>query len=118
MPASIAMARWGAFFRSLPWADLVPDFDRAIVTAGLGEARGLDRVAAAATTDRRLAAVYLPAPRPVTIQAGALAGPTLRVDWFEPATGRRVSGGTLVAAGAATLAPPFAEDAVLTLETR
>src|SRR5581483_5911810 len=117
MPASVAMARWGAFFRRLPWADLVPDFDRAIVTAGLGEARGLDRVTASATPDRRLAVAYLPAPRAATVQLGALAGPTVRVDWFEPATGRRVSGGTLVASGAATLMPPFREDAALTLET-
>ncbi|HET7094884.1 MAG TPA: DUF4038 domain-containing protein, partial [Thermomicrobiales bacterium] len=117
MPASIAMARWGAFFRALPWADLAPDFAHEIVTAGLGEARGLDRVTAAASPDRRLAVAYLPAPRPVTVQAGALAGPTLRVGWFEPATGRRLSGGALVADGAATLAPPFAEDAVLTLES-
>ncbi|HET7094409.1 MAG TPA: DUF4038 domain-containing protein, partial [Thermomicrobiales bacterium] len=111
MPASVAMARWGAFFRNLPWADLVPDFDHAIVTGGLGEARGLDRVTTAATPDRRLAVAYLPAPRPVTVEVGALAGPTVRVGWFEPATGRRLSGGALVAAGAATLAPPFAEDA-------
>jgi hypothetical protein len=118
MPASVAMARWGAFFRDLPWADLEPDFDRAIVTAGLGEARGLDRVTAAATPDRRLAVAYLPAPRAATVQVGALAGPSVRVDWFEPATGRRVAGGALVADGEATLMPPFAEDAVLTLETR
>jgi Protein of unknown function (DUF4038)/Putative collagen-binding domain of a collagenase len=116
-PGSVVMARWGAFFRALPWSNLVPDFSQEIVTAGLGEARGLDRVTAAATADRRLAVAYLPEPRGVTVQAGELAGPNLRVDWFEPATGRRVAGGVLVADGCVTLMPPFAEDAVLTLET-
>jgi hypothetical protein len=116
LPGSIAMARWGAFFRALPWADLVPDFSHEIVTAGLGEARGLDRVTAATTPNRRLTVAYLPVHRPVTVQTGALAGPSLRVEWFEPATGRRLPGGTLAAAGCATLTPPFAEDAVLTLE--
>ena len=115
LPGSLAMARWGAFFRALPWADLVPDWERRIVTAGLGEARGLDRVTAAATPDGRLAVAYLPVPRPLTLDAGALAGPNLRVDWFEPATGRRLPGGTLAATGSVTLTPPFCDDAVLTL---
>ena len=110
------MARWGAFFRALPWAELVPDFGHAVVTSGLGEARGLDRMTAAATPDGRLAVAYLPTRRAVTVATGALAGPHVRVGWFEPATGRRLAGGELVAAGTATLTPPFAEDAVLTLE--
>jgi hypothetical protein len=116
LPGSVAMARWGAFFRALPWADLVPDFGREIVTGGLGEARGLDRVTAAATPDRRLTVAYLPVQRPITVQTGDLAGPHLRVEWFEPATGRRVPGGVLAAEGGATLVPPLAQDAVLTLE--
>jgi hypothetical protein len=115
LPGSVAMARWGAFFRGLPWADLVPDFDHAIITSGLGEARGLDRVTAAATINRRLAVAYLPVQRAVTVQADALAGTHLRVEWFEPATGRRLSGGVLITEGRATLTPPFTEDSVLTL---
>jgi hypothetical protein len=116
LPGSVAMARWGAFFRSLPWAAFVPDLDHEIVTAGLGEARGLDRVTAAVTPDRRLTVAYLPVQRAVAVQAGALAGPHLRVGWFDPATGRRLSAGTLVAEDRATLTPPFAEDSVLTLK--
>jgi hypothetical protein len=117
LPGSVAMARWGAFFRGLPWAELIPDFDHAIVTSGLGEARGLDRMTAAVTLDKRLAVAYLPLQRALTVQAGALAGPRLRVDWFEPATGQRRAGGTLLAEGSITLMPPFAEDSVLTIES-
>jgi hypothetical protein len=116
LPGSLAMARWGAFFRDLPWADLVPDAGHALVTSGLGEARGLDRVTAAATPDGRLAVAYLPAQRAMTVQTGALAGPKLRASWFEPATGRRLPGGVLAADGCATLTPPFPADSVLTLE--
>jgi hypothetical protein len=116
LPGSLAMARWGDYFRALPWADLAPDFDHAVFTAGLGETRGLDRVTGAATPDGRLAVAYLPAPRAVTVQTDALAGPHLRVGWFEPATGRRLAGGTLAAEGCATVMPPFAEDAVLSLQ--
>ena len=117
LPGSIAIARWGAFFRGLPWAGLKPDLKRRVATDGLGEARGLDRVTAAATDDGRLAVAYLPAPRSVTIQSSALAGPHVRAEWFEPATGRSLSGGVLVTGAAFTLTPPFREDAVLTLET-
>jgi hypothetical protein len=116
LPASIAMARWGAFFRSLPWADLVPDLDRRLVTAGLGEARGLDRVTAAMTRDGRIAVAYLPAPRPIEIDTGALGGERARVTWFDPASGTRLAGGTLLRGGRIWLAPPFAEDSVLLLE--
>jgi hypothetical protein len=87
------------------------------VTSGLGEARGLDRTTAAATPDKRLAVAYLPVQRALTVQAGALTGPRLRVDWFEPATGQRLAGGTLHAEGSVTLMPPFAEDSVLTIES-
>lgn len=115
-PASIAMARWGAFFRGLPWAELAPDEQMQVLTAGLGEARGLDRAACAVATDRQLAVIYTPAHRPLEIQLGALAADQVRVEWFEPATGRRQPGGVLVADGSAWLTPPFPEDAALVLE--
>jgi len=116
-PASIAMARWGDFFRVLPWADLEPDEAHAFATAGLGEARGLDRVTAAVSTARDLAVAYLPVRRPLTIQPGALGGGRLSVEWFEPATGRRVAGEPVSGTGPVVLTPPFAEDSVLTVRS-
>jgi Protein of unknown function (DUF4038)/Putative collagen-binding domain of a collagenase len=115
LPGSVAMARWGGFFRALPWSELVPDLGLELVSAGLGEARGLDRVTAALTSDARLGVAYLPVRRPVEVQLGALSGPRVAVEWFEPATGRRLSGGTLAGEGAVTLAPPFEEDSALVL---
>ncbi len=117
LPGSVAMARWGNFFRGLPWADLVPDTDMQVLTGGLGESRGLDRATAAVTPDRRLAVVYTPSQRPLEIQLPALAGPRVRVAWFEPATGRRRAGGVLVADEPAWLAPPFPDDTALVLES-
>jgi hypothetical protein len=119
-PASIAMARWGDFFRALPWADLEPDEAHAFATAGLGEARGLDRVTAAVSTARDLAVAYLPVRRPLTIQPGALGGGApgggrLSVEWFEPSTGRRVAGEPISGPGPVVLTPPFSEDSVLTV---
>ena len=116
LPGSAAMARWGAFFRGLPWGDLKPDLKRRIATDGLGEARGLDRVTTASTDDGRLTVAYLPVQRALTINSGQLAAPHLRATWFDPRTGRSLPGGTLVTGGPITLTPPFPEDAVLTLE--
>ena len=117
-PASVAMARWGALFRALPWSELQPDLDHRLVSAGLGEARGLDRMTAALTADGRLGAAYLPVRRPIEVQLAALSGPRIAVEWFEPASGRRVSGGTLSAEGEVILAPPFEEDSMLVLRSR
>jgi hypothetical protein len=96
----------------------VPDTDHRLVSAGLGEARGLDRMTAALTADGRLGAAYLPVRRPVEVQLGALAGPRVSLEWFEPASGRRCSGGTLAAEGSVMLAPPYEEDSVLVLASR
>ncbi len=116
-PGSVAMARWGDFFRGLPWGDLVPDLELKLAISNLGEARGLDRVTAAKTDDGRLGVIYLPVSRAVGIDLSVLAGPRVTVEWFEPATGQRRSGGTLAAEGSVMLAPPFEEDAVLTLKS-
>jgi len=116
-PASLAMARWGDFFRALPWARLVPDQDHAFATAGLGEARGLDRVTAAVSADGDLAVAYLPVRRPLTIDPARINGPRRTADWFEPATGRRVAAVALEGSGPVVLEPPFAEDSVLTVRS-
>ncbi len=88
------------------------------MSGGLGEARGLDRVTAAETADGRLGVAYLPVRRPIEVQLGALKGPQASVEWFEPGTGRRASGGTFAAEGAVVLAPPFEEDSVVILSSR
>ena len=106
LPGSFAMARWVAF-RGLPWAEFIPDLHQDFLVGELGERRGLDTVTAAVTGDGRLGAVYLPAARPIALRLSALKGPRLAVQWFEPASGRRVSGGTLASDDEATLAPPF-----------
>ena len=61
--------------------------------------------------------IYTPVQRALEVQLGGMTGPRVRVEWFDPATGRRVSGGTLAAEGPAWLTPPFADDAVLVLTT-
>jgi hypothetical protein len=111
------LSRFGALFRSVDWSTLVPDFEKTLVSAGRGEARGLTQVGAARSDDGRLAVVYIPERRAITVETGALDGPAVTATWFDPASGSRLPGGRLVAGGPAVLTAPFAEDAVLLLQT-
>jgi len=114
-PGSWAMAHLGRFFRGLPWFDLVPDLDERIGIGGLGERRGLDRVATAATPDGKLMVSHLPAKRALTVDTGQLHDGPLEVSWYEPATGRVLTEQPIEAGGVLDFLPPFSEDAVLTL---
>jgi hypothetical protein len=113
---AFGLARFGEFFRSVNWSALIPDYDRKLVSSGHGEQRGLNQLGAAWSDDRRLAVVYVPERRPMTIETAALAGPAVAVTWFDPATGQRLPGGTLAVNGPVVLTPPYPEDAVLLLE--
>jgi hypothetical protein len=113
---ALGLARYGEFFRSLEWSTLVPDYDRKLVSGGHGEQRGLTQLGAARSADGRLAIVYIPEQRPITIETAALAGTAIAVTWFDPVSGQRLTGGTITVNGPAVLTPPYREDAVLLLE--
>jgi hypothetical protein len=81
------------FFTSLPWYNLVPDQTHILVTSGFGTPKvtGLvsdsDYATAASTPDGRLAIVYLPTPRPITVDMGRFRGPVTG-RWLDPTNGR------------------------------
>ena len=116
-PGIHGLSMFGEFFRSIQWADLQPDLDHAMISAGRGESRGLDQVGAARSADGRLGVIYVPAQRPITVEAGVLAGPLVRVTWFDPVSGEHLPGGLFATGESAVLTSPFREDAVLLLET-
>ncbi len=73
-------------FEKLPWWRLVPDTKHAFVTAGFGEWKKADHVAAALASDGSVGVVYLPSARPLTVDLSKLRGrPTAR--WFDPTNG-------------------------------
>jgi hypothetical protein len=110
------LSRWGEFFRSIDWSTLVPDHEKTLVSGGRGEDRGLNQIGAARSEDGRLAIVYVPEQRPITVETGVLAGPGVVATWCDPVTGQRQPAGTLAVGGPAVLTPPFRDDAVLLLE--
>lgn len=105
---------WHSFFTSLPWQDLVPDEDRTVVTAGLGDAGDMnsrasrtDFCTAARTPDGSFVVAYLPTPREITVNMTSLNGPAIG-KWFDPTNGVYVpiSGGPFPNTGERRFMPP------------
>jgi hypothetical protein len=82
--------------QSRPWYSLIPDQAHSLVTAGYGtfSAGGTphgsisenDYVTAASTPDGKLALVYVPSSRSITVDLTRLSA-TLTARWFDPTTG-------------------------------
>jgi hypothetical protein len=84
---------WANFFASLPWHNLVPDQDHAVVTGGLGnygdpqtQVSKSDFATAASTADGKLAVVYMPTARTLTVNMARLSAP-VKGRWFDPSDG-------------------------------
>lgn len=96
-PAVTQIHRMRELFSRLPWWKLAPDTHDRLVTAGRGtQLRGdepldvlqNDYVTAARIQSGRLAVVYLPSRRTITVDRGALAAGT-RATWVDPVSGAR-----------------------------
>jgi heme-degrading monooxygenase HmoA len=86
-PGARQMKHVRAFFLALPWWDLVPGFERELVAAGNGYyGSNDDYITAAATPDRRLAALYMPVPRRIKLDLSSFPSP-VKLRWFDPTTG-------------------------------
>jgi hypothetical protein len=82
-------------FSALRWWQLAPDTANELVTAGRGtnltsdepiDVLDNDYVTAARTPDRRLAVIYLPTQRTISVNPSAMA-PGTRAAWIDPASG-------------------------------
>jgi Protein of unknown function (DUF4038)/Putative collagen-binding domain of a collagenase len=96
-PALTQITRLRALFSELEWWRLVPDTDSQLVTGGRGteltsdepmDVLENDYATAARTPDGRLAVVYLPTERTITVDPSAMASGT-RAAWVDPASGAR-----------------------------
>ena len=114
---ALDMHRLIDLFAPLPWWDLVPDQDRRLVTAGLGEGNGLDRCTAAVTLDGHLAIAYLPLARPITVDLGILASESVAARWYDPRTGEWTVAAAAEGRLPRSFTPPSAGDWILLLET-
>jgi Protein of unknown function (DUF4038)/Putative collagen-binding domain of a collagenase len=91
------VARLRRLFSTLRWWELVPDTGSELVTGGRGTELTTDEpmdvlendyVTAARTPDGRLAVVYLPSRRTISVDPTVMAAGT-RAAWVDPASGAR-----------------------------
>jgi hypothetical protein len=105
---------WHGFFTSLPWQDLVPDQDHAVVTAGFGTPGDLetktsrsDFCTASRTPDGSYVIAYMPTARTITVNMASLRAKAT-AKWFDPtnATYTTIPGGPFGNTGTRQFAPP------------
>ncbi len=105
-----------ALFASRPWYGLVPDQKHEVITAGLGEFRGLDYLAAARTYDGGTVIAYVPTARTVTVELSRICAQAVRAWWFDPRTGESQTAGEFAADACRQFTPPAHGDWVLVLD--
>jgi hypothetical protein len=88
------------------WPLLEADLDHEFLTSGLGG--GEDYAAAAVTSDRRQAMVYLPTIRGIGVDLRRLAGARVVLRWIDPASGasHAIAEAAAPESGVYALAPP------------
>ena len=127
-PGSRGMTRFAEAFRDMPWWKLVPEAAPSVswdprlqgpklLLSGHGEARGLDFCSIARTADGRLAMAYMPTARKLTLDASVLAGPTVRLKWFDPIRGGWRDGGERNSGTPIEVEPPGEQDWLLAIES-
>jgi len=112
-PGAAQIANLKSFFGAHAWPQLVPDQAHACLTAGYGTFSGKgtidanDYATAARTPDGRLAIVYAPTIRPLTIDLTRLSGP-VTARWYDPANGAEstVEGSPFPNTGSRSFTPP------------
>lgn len=86
-PGAVQMAYVTALFEPRAWHQLVPDQDHALVTQGWGKFGEFSYCSAARTPDGKLAIVYVPDKRTITIDLSKLTG-SIATRWYDPSTGK------------------------------
>ena len=98
-------------FKCSRWYDLVPDQDHSLLTAGYGTPSAVgnvndnDYATAARTADGRVAVIYLPTSRTVTVNMSTMR-PGAVAFWYDPTDGRSVLASPPDAHGEVSLTPP------------
>jgi hypothetical protein len=115
LQGSINQANFGAFFRSIPWWDLVPDYNHTVLTSGYGTRTNATYVGCARTSDGSTVVAYLPTRSTVAIDMTKVSGSTVLAKWFNPSTAAYTTIGTYPNTGTQNFTPPSSGDWVLLL---
>ena len=102
LPGAGQLRHARALLESRPFLDRIPD--QSLLVSSTGD--GAEHLRATRAAGGAYAFVYLPTPRPVTIDLTPLTGAEIEGHWFDPRTGARDSIGRRPIARATTFAPP------------
>ena len=112
---SINQAHFGAFFRSIPWYDLVPDYSHTVLVNGYGNLYDSSYVGCARTVDGSYVVAYLPTQSTVTIDMSQISTSQVTAQWFNPSTAAYTTIGIYSNTGTRNFTPPASGDWVLLL---
>jgi hypothetical protein len=73
------------------WSKLIPDHTNTFLVDGTQTEKY--RAVAALANDRSYGLLYIPSLRQVTVNLASLAGPKVRMQWYDPSTGRLSAAG-------------------------
>lgn len=104
---SINMTYFAQLFTSLPWYNLIPDFNHTVLTSGFGTYGNTDYVTAALSSDGQTMIAYLPSIRTVTVDLSKMAGP-VAARWYDPSNGMytTINGSPFANTGTQQFTPP------------
>jgi hypothetical protein len=108
------VTHWKDFFSSLPWQNLIPDQDSAVLVAGSGSVCDLktsvsqcDYALAAKSPDGSFVVIYLPVVRTIRVNLAVLSH-AAQATWFDPSNGtyKALSGRGFRNSGIQAFTPP------------
>jgi hypothetical protein len=115
LQGSINQANFGAFFQSIPWHELVPDYGHTVLTSGYGSLSDASYVGCARTSDGNYIIAYLPTQTTVTINLSKMSSSQVTAQWFNPSTAEYTAIGTFPNTGTRNFRPSASGDWVLLL---
>ncbi len=100
-------------FEKLPWQKLVPDETSNIITSGRGMFGSRDYICAAKANDSSCYVIYIPKGQSFEMNAKAISGKLMRMNWYNPRTGGNIKIGTAETRDRYGIDPPTEDDWVL-----
>ena len=100
-------------FEKLPWHKLIPDETNNIIIAGRENFGSRDYICAARASDSSCYVMYIPKGQSFEMNAKAISGKPMRLDWYNPRTGEVIKIGTAETRERYGIDPPSEEDWVL-----
>ncbi|MDJ1479310.1 DUF4038 domain-containing protein [Cytophagaceae bacterium YF14B1] len=89
LPGAKSLKHLAELFQTFDWTALEPDIAGALIAKGNEKYATNDFATAAITRDHKVAVIYVPSARGITVNTGILDGRLLIPSWYNPRTGEK-----------------------------